>query len=309
MRKEFIEAYNSLDPAKPAPWESYTSEISSTARIENYSFLSPAPGLAPYEGHRRLGNIDAVKYEVKNIEYDAAFEVLLRDIEDDQVGGYQLKPREMAAKARLFPGRLALQHLAQGKSKLCFDGTPFFADSHAIGVGDNLMSKNCASNDSVICNVVAMLHTGPIKPLIYQRRKEPRFMDDYGEKSSFFAKKVRYWVDMECGIGFGFWHDAILMEIEDTPNVTEVQEVISAIQQRFRTFQLPKAMASDQTEYVHEQTEFNAATCTFVVSPNLENLFRAVLESETIVNGGAAVTNIYRGQGRVTVSNHLNTVS
>ena len=36
---------------------------------------------------------------------DSAFEVKLRDVEDDQVGGYKLKPAELAQRAKLFPGR------------------------------------------------------------------------------------------------------------------------------------------------------------------------------------------------------------
>ena len=53
VRDEFVRAYNDIDPAKPAPWEPYTSTLDSTTKEENYAWMSPTPGIAEYTGHRR----------------------------------------------------------------------------------------------------------------------------------------------------------------------------------------------------------------------------------------------------------------
>ena len=140
LRNEFAIAYGAT--AEPAQWEGFTTKVPSDARIEHYTWMTPSPGLQQYAGHRRFGKIDAVKYSVENVEFDAAFQVLLRDIEDDQTGGYMLKPKELAERAKLFPGRWVIKHLAAGKTRTCFDGTAMFADSHTIGTGDNLLSKD-----------------------------------------------------------------------------------------------------------------------------------------------------------------------
>src|SRR5262245_51263295 len=94
LRSEFINSYAGV--IEPAPWEKWTTKVPSTARIEHYVWMTPSPGVALYAGHRRYGKLDAVRYSVENKEFDAAFDVLLRDIEDDQVGGYMMKPRELA---------------------------------------------------------------------------------------------------------------------------------------------------------------------------------------------------------------------
>src|SRR6478752_8534808 len=90
MRTEFQIAFQAT--AEPAPWEKITQIIPSSARIEHYTWMSPTPGIAQYTGHRRYGKIDTVRYDVENKEFDASFEVLLRDIEDDQTAGYMRKP-------------------------------------------------------------------------------------------------------------------------------------------------------------------------------------------------------------------------
>src|SRR5262249_7778937 len=130
MRTEFQVAYQAV--ADPPPWEKFTQRIPSTARFEHYTWMTPSPGLARYAGHRRFGKIDAGKYSVESTEFDVAFQVPTRDIEDDQTGGYLLKPRELADRARNFPGRWVLKHLAAGTSRTCFDGSNFFADSHNL---------------------------------------------------------------------------------------------------------------------------------------------------------------------------------
>lgn len=306
MRNEFNEAWAKLDTA-PAPWMDFTTEIPSTARVENYSFMSPAPGLARYQGHRRLADLSAIKYQVSNLEYDAAFAVLTRDIEDDKVGGYTLKPGELAKNAKEFPGRIALQLLGLGASTACFDGTNFFADSHTIGTGDNSITKNCASDDSQT-HYAALLYTGGgIKPLIYQNRKPPTFLDDADDKQSRFNKQVRYWVDMEGAAAFGYWWDACLCTITDTPTVTECQSILADLATAFRGFYLEKATPEEQKVYIHEQTVFSTANATLVVSARLGELFRQVLTQPTIVNSGAAVTNIYNGFAKLCVSNYLGT--
>lgn len=300
MRSEFLNAYET--PPTPTAFDKCVQMIPSTARFENYAWMSPTPGVDLYQGHRRLGKISEVTYKVENREYDSSFEVLLRDIEDDQTGGYAVKPKELASRARNFPKRKALQTLADGANQTCFDGTAFFADSHTIGSGDNLMTANLASNDAVTHKIIALVTGGVVKPVLWQDRKSPKFMTDAGTPQSEYAKVAKYWIDMEGACAFGHWWDAIQLTITDTPTVTELQEQLGLIETRFRSFTLPKALATDSTEYAHEGLEFNEQTVTFVVSSKLGNLMRQCLNSDIIVNGSTGITNIYKGFGSLVVS-------
>jgi len=309
MRAEFLQAYQELDPTKPAPWEKYTTVIPSTARTENYAWMSPTPGVQPYVGHRRFGHIDAIRYTVNNLEFDMAFEVLNRDIKDDVVGGYKLKAQDLGRRASLYPGRLVLKTLAAGTTTPCFDGSNFVATTHTLGTygtGGNLLSFNPASNDAVAHNIYMLIHDGPIKPLVYQNRMVPDIETDAGTPQSKLAKKSRYWMDMEGAGAYGWWWDVIKTEISDTPTITEMQTIIMNMVNQARSFRLPKAFASDDNEVPHEQIVFSKANTTFACSTGLGELLRQVIDSPTIVNSGAAVTNIYYGIGDYVVSAFLN---
>jgi phage major head subunit gpT-like protein len=308
MRTEFVNAYTAT--AAPAPWEAYTQVVPSSARIEHYTWMTPTPGLSRFQGHRRYGKVSTTRYSVENVEFDSSFQVLLRDIEDDQAGGYALKPKELAERAKKFPGRWTLKKLSQGKTDLCFDGTAMFADTHTIGSGDNLLSANNASNDAATYKLVALYHGGALKPLLWQNRKGPDFQTDAGSPESKKAKMVSYWIDMEGEAAYGYWWDAVWVDITDTPTVAELHDIFRSIETAFRTFTLPKALVSDDGEYVHEQTVFSSANLTLVGSTGLSELLRQALNQDwvpqNIGSTPVATTNRFKGFASWTVSAFMN---
>ena len=315
MRTEFVTQYEIVAPI--SPWDKFVQQIPSTARIENYDWMTPTPGLGRYTGHRRLGKLSNVKYRVENLEWDSAFEVLLRDIQDDQTGGYLLKPKELAMKAKLWPGRLAVQTLNQGMNNACFDGTNFFATTHAIGGfgaapsqfasgGGNKFVATTAGADGVAHRIVVMICDHPLKPLLYQNRKEPEFMTDSDSPSSRFSKKIRYWLDMESAVAYGFWWNAILVDFNNTPTITECQNVFTGVNSAFRQFTLPTSAPGDIPEYVHAIHQFDDKTTVTACSPGLEILLRQVLHNEVIVSSGAPVTNVFKGWSDLYTSGDLN---
>jgi phage major head subunit gpT-like protein len=300
MRTEFQLAYEAT--AEPAPWEGFTTKVPSKARIEHYTWMTPSPGLQQYKGHRRYGKLDATKYSVENVEFDAAFQVKLRDIEDDQTGGYQLKPKELAERAKLFPGRAVIKQLALGTASPCFDGTNFFADSHTIGVGDNNLTFDGAANDGLTYKLAALHTGGPLKPLLWQDRKPPKFEDNSGTQQSKEAKLVNYWIDLEGAAAYGYWWDAVFVAITDTPTVVEFHTILQNILNAFYTFQLPKALTSDDGEFIHEQRVFTESNLTLVGSVGLTEIATQALAQDwvpqTIGANTVAVTNRYKGKAK-----------
>jgi phage major head subunit gpT-like protein len=61
--------------------------VPSTARIEQYPWMSPPPRFKRWLGKRNYTRPDWTKYKVENLEYSAEEAVNLRDIEDDQTAG------------------------------------------------------------------------------------------------------------------------------------------------------------------------------------------------------------------------------
>lgn len=307
MRTEFLKAYDQArEGGGFVPVESFTSMISSTSRIEEYPWMSPPPRLAPYVGRRRYNTVDESKYRVENKEYDAALQIRVRDIEDDQVGGYGAKFQDMARDVVMFPNREIIKLMKNGASRTCFDGSNFFANSHTIGTGDNLLTQTNSEVDGTSHRVIALIKTGGIKPMIWQNRKDKGLQSNigsWGEKE----EKVQKWVyDYEGAPGFGFWWDAISVTITNTPTLSEVKSLVRDIEKQFRTFKFEKAEAGEDDIYVHDQVVFNSSTITYAVSTELESLFKEILTNKDINFGGGASQNIYVGHGDLLVSPYLN---
>ncbi len=308
MKSQFINAY--MATAAPAPWEQITEVIPSDARIEHYTWMSPTPGLSRYVGHRRYGKVSTIRYSVENLEFDSSFEVLLRDVEDDQVGGYKRKPAELAERAKKFPGRWALQHLAAGESRACFDGSSFHANSHTIGTGDNLLTGTGTLNsDGFTYKMIAMYTGGGLKPLLWQQRKSPNFQTNAGSPQSYESKVLRYFIDLEGEAAYGYWWDSVLFKWTSQPTVTEVHTAFAQIQAAFRTFLLPKALDSDDGERIHEQEVFSSANMVYVVSTALEETMNQALNQswvpQTIGSTTVPTTNRFLGKGAIMVSAFL----
>lgn len=304
MRAEFINTYSGV--GEPAPWQDIVQVMNSTARIENYSHLYPAPGVAEFTGNRRFARIGETSYKVENKTYDAGYSVLLDDFNDDQVGGYKLKAQELALKVKNFPGKAAYIKLRQGASTLCFDGTNFFASSHAIGSGNNTISQTAAASaDGTTHYLYACYIGGPIKPVFWQEREKADMYTDAGSPESQKARQINYWGDLRGAAGYGYWWDCIRTTITGTPTVVEMQTYLGAISGRFRGFTLKATTSEEQAEYVHDQAVFNEKTMYFLCSSGIEHIVRQTLSMDYVNNA----TNPYQKYGRFSCSGLLDVIT
>lgn len=322
MRREFLASIEAI--AKPLPIELFTTIIPSTARIENYAWMTPTPGISRYVGHRRYGEVDQIKYTVVNEEFDGSLTVLNRDVEDDQIGGYKVRMRDLAEKARVFPQRLVPQVASLGSSTPCFDGSNFFATTHNLGTyntatysgwtstsGNSLAYTSNNSADGVTNRIIFFVHNGSLKPMIYQNRKAPALGTNSGTPQALEAKRTNYWVDLEGQAAFGYWWDAILVTITNSPSLADIFVILDGIVRQFRSFGLPVGLPTDPVEYVHEQLVFTAEVCTVLCSTGIERLmWHALYEDRVgaaVVPSNAGITwNIYRGLANLLTTNYLN---
>jgi phage major head subunit gpT-like protein len=314
MRTEFEKGMQYL-PAEQLPVAKFTTFVPSTARIESYNWMTPSPGIAEYIGRRRLAKIDQIKYVVENREFDASMSVPTRDIEDDQVGGYAMRFQELGAKAEQFPEQWIMRKLAAGGSTTGFDGSNFFSSTHNFGSGrtsglptnfggglNALTYTAQGSSDAATYKVVFLVanpKSGPVKPVLYQKRKPPQVGTDAGTPQSMKAKQADYWVDLEGEALFGYWWDAILVTVTNTPNLTDIFAIIDAVIVQFQTFTLPVAAAGDPAIYTHQNMTLTERVGVVVTSPGLSMLFAHALNEDRVgvsVGGssGGITSNIYR---------------
>lgn len=322
MKVQFLNSMQAV--GKPAPIEAIVTEVPSTARIENYAWMTPAPGISRYKGYRRLAKMSSIKYTVENLEYDGSFTVPLRDVEDDQVGGYKRRMKDLVEKSKApFRTRLLLQFLNNGASNTCFDGSNFFNTTHNIGGypttnavltgGGNKYTVNAAASaDATTHNVYLLVRNEMLCPLIYQNRKPPKFGTDAGTPASEKAKKADYWIDLEAAAAHGYWWDAIKLTITGTPTILELITYLDNMHQQMSQFSLPVSLATDPLEYVHEQLVWSPETITVATSIGLQTLMNRVLNESyygiSVAGSTSGVTpnNLYFKKFTHIASNYLN---
>jgi phage major head subunit gpT-like protein len=302
-RTEFAAGKLAADQ-KPFPgnYESFTSRMPSSTRVETHTYMSGLPRLSEFKGASEAVSLVDKSYTVANKTYRIGpVTVRKEDLDDDQTGGYAKSIADLPRRAQLDTGHKIMAHLAAGTTNLCFDGTAMFANSHTFGSGDNLDTKDCASNDGVTHKVIALVTDNSfIKPVIYQDREGlSSLMDDTNDAQAQMARQFNYWADTRFGLGYGFWWDAYHVTITDTPTVAECYELVRQIINGFRTFTLPKGKDSDDTLYVHEGWAPSAANFVLCCNLKLEEILSTAIKISQYTTSTGNVDNVYKDKATV----------
>ncbi len=276
LNTAFINSYQGVAP--PAPIEQAMTIVPSNGRIENYPWIYPPPFLREWKGYRRYSHLGETNYRVPNKTYTAEFEVPYEDLEDDQVGGFKLQAAAMAKGAKIWPGVQALITLAAGQTTKCFDDTNFFATSHTVGTGNNIVTGTAAASDGVThAMAVLVVADQMVKPLLWQNREGPDFRTDAGDNVASQNRMVKWWSDLRGAAAFGFWWSGVLVKFANTPTVQEMQTTLGTVNARLRGFTYPKNQNDDINQYPWGQTQFTKDTVIIVCSTLIDHILRQAL--------------------------------
>lgn len=303
LNTAFVNSYDAIP--EQAPIDDCITEVTSKGRVENYPWLNPPPLFSEWQGNRKYAKLGETNYRVPNVTYSAAFEMPYEDLEDDQIDGFKRQAAAMARGAQNWKRIESIQNLARGQTTPCFDGSNFFAASHNIGTGDNILAGTAGGSDGVTHAMAALvIKEQLVKPLLWQLREAPDFQTDAGSVEARKIRKVKWWSDMRAAAAFGFWWDAVLVKFTNTPTVAEMQTTLGNLNARLLSFQYPKNLNSDPPLYPHEQVEFTDKTLAIVCSGGIAHILRQALTLSLI----GATENPYKGFAKQIVSNRLNGV-
>jgi len=141
IRREFMKEFE----RKEAEWERIAIRINSTKDSETYAWLGSVGDLHEWKDERIPEALYEHSYSIKNLDWEASIAISRNAIEDEQYGQIKLKVRQLANRARRFWGKQVFKILSQGnlstgdsgiyngKDLKCYDGQPFFSDSHSEG--------------------------------------------------------------------------------------------------------------------------------------------------------------------------------
>ena len=198
--------FNKQFAAAESQWARVAMLSPSTKKEEHYRWLATIPGFREWVGERVVNNLKTHGYTLRNVPFESTIGVDREDIEDDSVGIYKPSIEMMGFNAKQHPDTLVFSLMRDGDRRKCFDGQFFFDTDHPVMVGGSESSVSNWQGGSGPLWVLLDTRK-PIKPFIFQRRKDYTFvaMDAPTDERVFTHGTFRYGVDARVAAGFGLW--------------------------------------------------------------------------------------------------------
>jgi phage major head subunit gpT-like protein len=273
----FTAVFNAAFQTTDTWHEKVAMTVPANTRIMDYKFLLDFPMVREWMGDRQINSLEAQAYQVETKDWEATIEVERNDIEDDQLGFYNPIIAALAQEARKHPERLITDLMAAGFSTACYDGQPFFSDSHPLGTGAASNSGGGSGSPWYLLDT-----SRAIKPFIFQLRRDVQLvrMDHPDDEHVFMRKKFRYGVDYRGAAAYGLWQMAFASK--EPLNATNYASARTAMMSLSNTDGRPLGIRPS----------------LLVVSPSLEAQAREILQAQFIIGDptvGGTKTNIWQG--------------
>lgn len=273
----FKAAYNRAFAGVKPHWQEVATLVPSTAKSEDYAWMGQFPKMREWIGDRQLKNLSAYGYTIKNKKFESSVAVPRDDIEDDSYGVFTPILEEMGYSSATHPDELVFALLAAGFTTLCYDGQYFFDVDHPVG-GVSVSNFGGGSGTAWY-----LLDTSrPMKPLIYQRRRQYdlKAMTDPKDEGVFMRDEYRCGVDGRGNVGYGLWQLAYASkQVLDETSYAAARAAMMAVK-------------SD------EGRPLGVKPTLLVVPPSLEQAGLKLLQAEALASGA---TNVYRGTAQLMV--------
>ena len=273
FKTSYSQAFSGVSPM----WNKVATLVPSSAKTENYGWLSEFPRLREWVGDRQVKNLSASGYQVTNKKFESSVGIPRDDIDDDSYGVFTPLFSEMGYAAATHPDELVFTLLAAGATTECYDGQYFFDTDHPVGAGTVSNHGGGAGTPWFLLDT-----SRPLKPLIFQKRREYalKSMTAPEDEGVFMRDEYRYGVDARGNVGYGFWQMAFMSrQTLDEAGYKAAREAMMAFK-------------SD------EGRPLGISPKLLVVPPSLENAALKVVQAE---NNAAGATNIYRNTAEVFV--------
>lgn len=207
--------FNEFLDAAPSQWREVAMEVPSSSRANFYPKLDEIPGLREWIGARVVHELSVTSYAIPNKTYEETLGIDREDIEDDQLGLFNIAMAQLGKNAAEFPDQLVYGLLKAGASTLCYDGQYFFDTDHVNtnAAGQQVQYSNLdvpATNPGDPWFLID--NSRPLKSLIFQPRRpavltaKTALTDD----NVFENKRFLWGIDLRCGVGFGLWQTAYM---------------------------------------------------------------------------------------------------
>lgn len=266
--------------------DAIATQVPSSTKTNEYSWLGELPGMREWLGDRQIQQLKGHGYAIENKDFELTVEVKRTDIEDDNIGGYNLRFQAMGRSVAAHPEQLVWGALANGHQSRCYDGQYFFDTDHPVIDANGAVQSVSNSLAGAGAPWFLIDDAQVVKPIIYQERKAPVFvmMDDPANPEVFKRNMLTYGADYRGNVGYGFWQFAVRSQATLDGDGYDAARV---------------ALASFTGDHGRK---IGARGRLLVVPASLERKALKLINSET---NAAGETNEFRGTAKVVVADWL----
>lgn len=133
LQQSFNALFQSSLMAATPVWSKVAMEIQSTHKAEIHQWLGRVPQMREWIDEKSVDGLRGFQYTITNKDYEMTIGVDRNDIEDDMLGMYQPRIREMGVRASYHPDKLLSAARAAGHTTACYDGQYFYDTDHVEG--------------------------------------------------------------------------------------------------------------------------------------------------------------------------------
>lgn len=190
----------------PPQWDRVATTVPSTTSQNEYGWLGEIEGMREWVGDRQISDLASSGYTIKNKKFERTIEVKGDDIDDDNVGVYSMRFRNLGRVAAAHPNELVFAALKAGFTTNCFDGQFYFDTDHPVINADGSMGTYANTDGGAGLPWFLMDSKQITRPIIFQKRKDYTFkaMDNLEDEAVFMRDSYRYGVDARVNVGYGF---------------------------------------------------------------------------------------------------------
>ncbi|MCR9935269.1 Mu-like prophage major head subunit gpT family protein [Vibrio antiquarius] len=199
-------------------WPKIATLVPSTTAVETYAWLGEFTRLREWIGERQINRMKAHGYTLANKKFEGTEAIGREYVEDDTYGVLMPKFQDMGYAAATHPDEMTFALLLAGFDNLCYDGQNFFDTDHPVG--DEGQEQSVSNMQAGAGEAWFLLDTTrPLKPLIYQQRKDYNLNNKTDASNSdhvYMMDEFLYGVDARGNWGFGFWQQAFASKVDLT---------------------------------------------------------------------------------------------
>lgn len=201
------EFYKRLEQDPGTAWVDAVSMLfTSDQESETYNWLGQSPVMREWVGGRNAKGFRENGITIKNLEFEATMEVLVKELRRDKTGQVMVRIRELADRTNAHWAKILTTLVLNGESTVCYDGQFFFDTDHSEGDSGS-QSNDIAIDISTLPVSVAGTTTAPSveqMQLAILKTVEQiySFKDDQGEPMNENASNFVVMVPTP------FWHPA-----------------------------------------------------------------------------------------------------